>query len=113
MEPAEEHKHPSQGPAHSQGSCQRCHDEGHARTLTGYHRLPAVSWRIRYWIVLPVALFYAYVGATSPRNPWDFTSNFALSYSICFVMSFLFLRVRPRERGHTLPRASVITESRR
>jgi hypothetical protein len=62
---------------------------------------PAVTLPVRCLIVLPLAFLLAYMGVRSPRNSWDFSANFALAYATVFMLSFLFLELRPREQEHT------------
>jgi hypothetical protein len=66
--------------------------------------LPALTWRARCWVVVPVAIFYGY----SPHNSWSFSANFATAYGMWLVLSFLWIRHRPRPETPLLAHARLL-----
>jgi hypothetical protein len=71
-------------------------------------KLPALSWRARFLVALPVALLLARGFANDPRHWCSFAEGFAISYPIFWVFSLFQFRVRPRA-VESVARARVVT----
>lgn len=80
--------------------------------MPGYFRrraeLPALSWRARFLVAIPVALLLAWVIANDPRNRSSLGDGFAMSYPLFWLFSFLQFRIRPRAEA-AMPRARVLS----
>lgn len=90
----------------------RCQPGAWQQYLERRAKLPALSWRARCLVVLPVALAVAYIGTTSPGNAMSFDVLFAIVYPLALLYSFVDLRSKPRAKA-TLPSAHVVHAPRR